>query len=143
MRRRDFVKRFAGATVAVPTVASAQQGEQVRRIGVLQPLAATDPDSRKRQISFEPGLEKFGWKPGRNVLIDYRYAAGNLARMRELALSWAASGPMLLWSTPVVSALKAETRAIPIVFAQVIDPVASGFVASIARPGGNLTGVTN
>ena len=112
---------------------------------MLQPLAASDPEAQLRGSTLRQRLEELGWRDGYNVQIDYRWASGDNVRIRALAAELVSLKPdaILGASTPVVAALRAETSTIPIVFVQVIDPVAAGFVTSLARPGGNLTGITN
>jgi putative tryptophan/tyrosine transport system substrate-binding protein len=144
MRRREFITLLGGAA-AWPLMARAQQTERVRRIGILHPLAASDPEGQLRDSILRQRLEELGWRDGYNVRIDYRWASGDTVRIRALAAELVSLKPdaILGASTPVVAALRAETSTIPIVFVQVIDPVAAGFVTSLARPGGNLTGITN
>ena len=141
MRRREFITLLGGAA-AWPLVARAQQGERMRRIGVLAGLAEDDPEMRARLAAFRQGLEKRGWSEGRNVRIDYRFAPAS-AQAEVLAKELVALQPdvILSHSTPVTAALKQESGTIPIVFAVVADPIGSGFVASLPRPGGNITGV--
>ena len=117
----------------------------MRSLGMLQPLAASDPEAQLRLSTFRQRLEELGWRDGYNVRIDYRWASGDAVRIRALAAELVSLKPdaILGASTPVVAALRAETTTIPIVSVQVIDPVAAGFVTSLARPGGNLTGITN
>jgi putative ABC transport system substrate-binding protein len=145
MRRREFIALLGSAAAAWPRAAWAQQPERMRRIGMLQPLAVNDPEAQLRVSTFRQRLEELGWTDGYNVRIDYRWASGDAARIRALAAELVSLKPdaILGASTPVVTALRAETSTIPIVFVQVIDPVAAGFVTSLARPGGNLTGITN
>ena len=144
MRRRSFITLLGGAA-AWPLTARAQQGERMRRIGVLIGSAASDPESLPRTTAFENGLAEAGWMPGRNVRIDYRWAGGDLGEMQALAKELVESQPdvILASSTPVVAALVRETRTIPIVFVVVSDPIGSGFVANLPRPGGNVTGFIN
>jgi putative ABC transport system substrate-binding protein len=139
MRRRDFV---IGLAVAWPLPLSAQQGEQVRRIGVLMTTAANDPETKARLTAFRQGLEKRGWSEGRNIRIDYRFASAG-AQVQVLAKELVALHPDVIFAqgTPGIVALQGESRTIPIVFAGVADPIGSGFIASLARPGGNITGV--
>jgi putative ABC transport system substrate-binding protein len=133
-----------GAAAAWPLAARAQQSERVRRIGVLEPLAADDEEAQPRVSAFEGHLRELGWADGRNVRIDYRWAPTETARMRAAAeLVSLKPDVIVASSTPVVVMLRAETRTIPILFVQVIDPVTAGFATSLARPGGNITGVTN
>jgi putative ABC transport system substrate-binding protein len=121
----------------------AQQTDRMRHIGVLMGLAENDPDSKARLTGFRQGLERLGWSEGRNVRIDYRFAAGRAEHVEALAKELVALQPdvILGQGTPVVAALQRESQAIPIVFVNVSDPIGSGLVASLARPGGNLTGL--
>jgi putative tryptophan/tyrosine transport system substrate-binding protein len=145
MKRREFIAALGGVVAAWPVAAHAKQAERVRRIGMLQPLAANDSEAELRVSMFRGRLEELGWKDGYNVRIDYRWSSGDRVRLRALAAELVSLKPdaILGASTPVVAALRAETSTIPIVFVQIIDPVAAGFVTSLARPGGNLTGITN
>jgi putative ABC transport system substrate-binding protein len=125
-----------------PHAARAQQAERVRRIGVLNGLAETDPEGQARVASFQKGLQDLGWKDGGNVQIEYRWAGGDPARLRAYAAELVGLKPnvILAAAASALRPLQRETLTIPIVFAQVTDPVALGFVASLARPGGNITG---
>ena len=141
MRRRKFLGLVGGAA-SWPVVALAQQPEPMRRIGVLVGLAENDPEMKERLAGFRQGLEKLGWSEGRNVRIDYRFApAGTRAHLLARELVALQPDVILAQSTPATAALKPETSTIPIVFAGVADPIGSGFVASLARPSGNLTGL--
>ena len=142
MRRRDFITLLGGAAVAWPLAARAQQGERVRRIGVLMAYAENDPQAQAWYAAFLEGLQKLGWTEGRNIRIGTRWVAPDAESMRRLAKELIALQPDLLLSssTPTTSALLQQTRTIPILFAIVADPVGSGFVASLSRPGGNATG---
>jgi putative tryptophan/tyrosine transport system substrate-binding protein len=142
MTRREFIALLGAAAAAWPLIARAQQAERMRRIGVLMSLAEDDPETKARLAGFRQGLEKRGWSEGRNVRIDYRFAPAG-AQAQVLAKELIALQPdvILANSTPVVAALQRESRTIPIVFAAIADPIGSGFVASLARPGGNITGV--
>jgi putative ABC transport system substrate-binding protein len=141
MRRRQFLTLLGGAAAAWPLTARAQQSERMRRIGVLMSTAAGDPQSQARLAGFLQGLQEFGWTADRNVRIDYRWAGDDVERRRSAAELVALAPDVLLASTsPSVAALQQVTRTIPIVFAAVTDPVGQGFVASLARPGGNTTG---
>jgi ABC-type uncharacterized transport system substrate-binding protein len=144
MRRRDFITLIGGAA-ASPLVARAQQPDRARRIGMLMPLAATDPSMKLEVVAFVRQLQDLGWAEGRNLQIDYRFAAGDLERMQVSAKELVALQPDVIFcrSTPVTAALMKQTRTIPIVFAVVADPVGDHFVESLARPGGNVTGFTN
>ena len=141
MRRREFIGLVGGA-VAWPVAARAQPTERMRRIGVLVGLAENDPEMKQRLAGFREGLEKLGWSEGGNVTIDYRFApAGTQAHLLARELVALQPDVILAQSTPATAALKPETSTIPIVFAGVADPIGSGFVASLSRPGGNLTGL--
>jgi putative ABC transport system substrate-binding protein len=132
-----------GGAVAWPLAARAQQPDRLRRIGVLQDTAEDDPQRKKQFARFLDGLASFGWLEGRTVRIDYRFAAADAGRYQPLAKELVALQPEVILgvSTPVTAALQRETNAIPIVFLGVSDPIGSGFAASLARPGGNLTGL--
>jgi putative ABC transport system substrate-binding protein len=144
MRRREFVT-LIGVAAAWPIAARAQQGERMRRIGVLTINAEDDPEYRASIAQFVQGLASFGWTEERNIQIDRRYAAGDVERMRVFAKELVGLAPDVLFtsSTPASVALWRETKSIPTVFAQVSDPIGEGFVASLARPGGHMTGLTN
>ena len=143
MRRRDFVTLLGGAA-AWPLTARAQQPERIGRIGVLMNLASDDAEGQARLATFHQGLQQLGWTVGRNVQIDYRWAAGDTGRFHRYAEELLALAPdvVLASATPSVQALQQATRTVPIVFANVGDPVGLGVVASLARPGGNATGFT-
>lgn len=140
MRRRNFITLLGGAA-AWPLTARAQQGERVRRIGVLVGLTEDDPDTEARLAGLRQGLESLGWFEGRNVRINYDFAPAG-AHAQVLAKELVALQPdvILCMGSPATRALQQETSAIPIVFVGVADPIGSGFVASVARPGGNITG---
>jgi putative ABC transport system substrate-binding protein len=142
MQRREFITLLGGAA-AWPLAARAQQPDRMRRIGVLIAQGEDDLDMQGRLAGFQQGLERLGWSEGRNLHIDYRFAAGHADRFQPLAKELIALQPdvILAQSPPAVTVMQRETRAIPIVFADVSDPIGPGFVASLARPGGNLTGV--
>src|SRR5262245_16885915 len=141
--RRQFITLIGGAA-AWPLAARAQQGERARRIGVLMNLAADDAEGQARIAAFLQGLQQLGWVDGRNVRIDYRWAAGDASRFHRYAEELLALAPdvILASATPSVQALQQATRTVPIVFANVGDPVGMGFVDTLARPGGNATGFT-
>jgi putative ABC transport system substrate-binding protein len=143
MRRRQFIALLGGAATW-PLVALAQQDQRVRRIGVLSALAEDDPESVARRPAFEQALKALNWTNGNNLRVDYRWAANDPERIRKLVEEIIALEPdvILLSGTSVVPPMMQATRTIPIVFVQVIDPVGSGFVKSLARPGGNITGFT-
>ena len=144
MRRRAFITLLGGAA-AWPLAARAQQPDQVRRIGVLMGYAESDSDARAWYAAFREALQKLGWTEDRNIQIDTRWATPDDSEsMRRLAKELVAPQPNVILSstTPTTTALLQQTRTIPIVFAIVADPIGSGFVASFARPGGNVTGFT-
>src|SRR5262245_4162753 len=140
MKRREFITLLGGAA-AWPLAARAQQSERMRRIGVLMNLAPDDPEGRARVAAFQQRLQELGWVDGRNVQIDHRWGA-DVARFRTYAAELVALAPdvIVAGGNPVVGALREATRSVPIVFALVADPVGSGYVASLSRPGGNVTG---
>jgi putative ABC transport system substrate-binding protein len=143
--RREFIALLGGAAAAWPVMARAQQGDRMRRIGFIQIVAENDPEAQTRITAFQQGLAAFDWIEGRNIRIVYRFAAGGeAARIQTHVTELVNSAPDLIVAggTPVIAALKQATSTIPIVFAIVNDPVGQGFVASLARPGGNITGFT-
>jgi putative ABC transport system substrate-binding protein len=142
MRRRDFIKVIAGSATSWPLAAHAQQGERMRRIGMLMNLASDDAEEQARVAAFHQGLQRLGWTVGRNVQIDYRWGAGNADLIRKFAAELVALAPDVILSagSPSVAALQQTTRTVPVVFVGVVDPVSSGFVDSLAEPGGNITG---
>jgi putative ABC transport system substrate-binding protein len=145
MRRREFVSLFGAAAAAWPLAAArAQQGERMRHLGVLINLTADDPEGYARITAFAQGLQEAGWTTDRNVRIDYRWGGAGADAMAKYAAELVALAPdvILAATSSSVVALQRITRTIPIVFVQVIDPVSAGFVASLARPGGNATGFT-
>ncbi len=141
MRRRDFISLLGGAATAWPIAARAQQVERVRRIGVLHPGAVGDQEQIRIE-TFVQALEPLGWTVGRNLQIDARWAAGDADLLRKYATELVAAVPdVILASTnQPLAPLRQATRTVPIVFVLVIDPVGSGDVARLARPGGNATG---
>jgi putative ABC transport system substrate-binding protein len=142
MRRRDFIALVGGAAGAWPLPLSAEQSSVMRRIGVLMGIAENDADAKPRAMAFQQGLQELGWTEGRNVRIEYRWAAADREHMRAYAAELVALAPDLILAntTPVAAALQHATRTIPIVFVNVVDPLGAGFIASLARPGGNITG---
>jgi ABC-type uncharacterized transport system substrate-binding protein len=142
--RRKFLATLGGAAAAWPLAARGQQPERVRRIGVLMPLAADDTEGQVRNAAFLQGLQELGWTVGRNLRLDYRWAAGDADRLRSYAAELVALAPdvILVSGTSTVAPLLRATRTVPIVFAGVADPVGAGYVGSLARPGGNATGFT-
>ena len=144
MRRRDFITLLGSAAAVWPVATRAQQSERMRRIGVLMNISADDPEGQSRIVAFVQGLQQSGWTDGRNIRIDTRWAAGDADRFHRYAEELLALAPdvILASATPSVQALQQATRTVPIVFANVGDPVGMGFVESLARPGGNTTGFT-
>jgi putative tryptophan/tyrosine transport system substrate-binding protein len=142
IRRREFITLLGGAAAAWPLTARAQQGERMRRVGVLNPFAENDPEVLANITAFRQALQKLGWTDGRNLRIDYRWGGANPERIRAHATELVALEPdVILVSSPLaLQPLQQETRSIPIVFTGVSDPAGSGFVASLAHPGGNVTG---
>jgi putative ABC transport system substrate-binding protein len=148
VRRRDFMAVLGGA--AVPSIlwrsaACAQDGCEPRRVGVLSSLGESDPEARSMAASFHRALQEAGWIDGRNVRIEHRWAAGSVERLEAFAkelVGWRAN-VIVAHTTPSVIALRKETATIPIVFAQISDPIGAGFIANVARPGGNITGFSN
>jgi putative ABC transport system substrate-binding protein len=141
--RRNVIKLLGGATVAWPLAARAQQPtDRVQRIGFLTGYAEGDGEAEALVTTFRQGLQELGWVEGRNLRIDYRWAVSDPNRMRTYAAELVGLAPTVIMaeSTPLVAALQQETRTVPIVFAAANDPVGFGFVASLARPGGNITG---
>ena len=145
MRRRHFIALLGGAAAGWPLATRAQQGERVRRIGVLMHGAASDLTLQSYIAALRTGLQKLGWIEGRNLRIDDRWAQGDRGRMRNYAAELVAVGAdvIVAHSTVVVQEIQGQTRTTPIVFVMLFDPVATGVVASLARPGGNATGFMN
>jgi putative ABC transport system substrate-binding protein len=144
LRRRQLITLLGGAVAAWPLAAHAQQPDRLRRIAVLSPLAEDDPEMTARLAGFRRGLEKRGWSEGRNVRMDTRFAPNSSADQAQVqAKELIALQPdvILAQATHVVAAVQRESRAIPIVFAGLADPIGSGFVTSLPRPGGNITGL--
>jgi putative ABC transport system substrate-binding protein len=141
MNRRRFIAGL-GSAAAWPVVARAQQGERVRRIGVLIPFDENDPVARPRLSAFAQALADLGWTEGRNVRIDLRWAGGDSGRIHALAQELVCLQPDIIFTNaaPATAAVQRDTRTIPIVFANVGDPVASSIVARLDRPSGNTTG---
>jgi ABC-type uncharacterized transport system substrate-binding protein len=144
MRRRNFIALLGGAAAAWPLTARAQQGEQMRRIGVLMNLAADDPEGQARIAAFRQGLQESGWTIGRNVRVDVRWETGDADRIRRYAAELVALAPDIILASAAAAmvAVQQASRTVPIVFVNIIDPVGAGYVSSLARPGGNATGFT-
>ncbi len=144
MNRRAFITLLGGAAVAWPLAAHAQQAKRMRRIGVLTPFPADDAEGHARLTAFTQALQQSGWTVGQNVRIDYRWGPGSPSTMRKYATELVELEPdvILASTTAAVAPLLEASRTVPIVFAAVADPVAAGFVESLARPGGNATGFT-
>jgi len=142
MRRRAFIMLLGGAAAAWPLAARAQQGERMRRMGVLMAYAESDREGRAWVAAFREGLQKLGWTEDRTVRSDYRWATSDVELMQRFAKELVGLQPDLILSqnTPTTRALLRQTHTIPIIFAQVADPVGDGFIASLPRPGGNVTG---
>ena len=141
MQRREFILLLGGAAATWPLAARAQQAERMRRVGVLMPFAKDNPEAQARFAAFLQELQKLGWTESRNLQIEYRWDTGDL---RKAATELVTLSPdvIVAYTTPAVAALQPATRTVPIVFVQVADPVTAGFVASLAKPGGNITGFT-
>jgi putative ABC transport system substrate-binding protein len=144
MRRRDFITLLGGAA-AWPAAAHSQQGQRMRRIGILLPYIENDPEVKAWLSKFMQGLRESGWADGLNLRVDIRWTAGSVDRARMYAKELISLQPdaILADSTPITTSLQRETRTVPIVFVLVSDPVGSSFVASLPRPGGNITGFTH
>jgi putative ABC transport system substrate-binding protein len=144
MRRREFTRLLGGATVAWSVAAHAQQTERARRIGILMGRAENDQEGQSSVAAFREGLRKLGWMEGRNSEIDIRWAAADVELMKGFAKELVSLQPDLILtsSTPATAAMLQQTHTIPVIFVLVADPVGSGFVANLSRPGGNATGFT-
>jgi putative tryptophan/tyrosine transport system substrate-binding protein len=142
--RREFITLLGGSAVALPLAARAQQSKLMRRVAALMPYTANDPQVQNRNAAFLQGLQQLGWTIGQNVQIDYRWSAGNEDDTRKYAAELVALTPDVIFAmgSAAVGPLRRVTRAVPIVFVLVPDPVGAGFVDSLARPGGNVTGFT-
>jgi len=141
MRRRGFIHGIA-ACAAWPLAARAQQAAGPRRVGMLLNLSENDPEAHRLTTAFHEGLAQLGWADGRNLRIDYRWAGGDVGRIRAFAKELVELSPDIIvgYATPTIVALQRETHSIPVVFLSVTDPVGQGLVASLAHPGGNITG---
>jgi putative ABC transport system substrate-binding protein len=145
MRRREFIAFLGSSLAGWPLAARVRQGERMRRVAVLMVSAENDPQSRGRVIAFEQGLERLGWTIGRNLQIDYRWGISDDEHATAAAADLLKLAPDLILASapPALRAAQQATRALPIVFTAISEPVASGFVASLARPGGNTTGFSS
>src|SRR6516164_4148646 len=143
MRRRNFIAGL-GSAAAWPVVARAQQPDRMRRIGVLMAYDESDPEAKAHLSAFMQGLVELGWTNGHNIRMDIRWPAGNIDRVRKSAKELVDLQPDVILSegTPATFALQRETRTVPVIVAAISDPVGAGLVASLARPGGNITGFT-
>src|SRR5262245_1885481 len=144
MRRREFITLIGGAA-AWPLAARAQERERMRRIGVLMPFTADDPEAQVRSAVFAQSLQQLGWTVGHNLQIDYRFAGGDITRVRQFASELVALAPDVIVTVGsiTVAPMRQATRTIPIVFTNLADPIGAGVVQSLARPGGNATGFLN
>jgi len=144
MRRREFISLLGGAAAAWPLAARAQQRKPMRRVGALMPWTASDPQVQARYAAFLQGLQQLGWTVGTNVEIDSRWSAGNEGETRRHAAELVALAPDVIFASgsATVGPLLRATRTVPIVFTNAPDPVGAGYVESLARPGGNITGFT-
>jgi len=142
MRRRDFITLLGGAAATWPVMSRAQQGERMRRVGLLIQFPESDPQGQARIAAFRQELQKRGWRIGSNLQIDYRWAVANDERARSAAAELLELTPDVISanSTVPLRAVQQATRTVPIVFTTIIEPIGQGFVASLAHPGGNTTG---
>ncbi len=142
MKRRELIALLGGGAAAWPLAGHAQQPERIPRVGVLMPFPENDPVAQASVTAFAQALGRFGWIEGKNIRINYRFAAGDPTLFKTDAVELVGLAPdaILASATPSVVALRQQTRTIPIVFVLVVDPVGQGFVQSLARPGGNITG---
>jgi putative ABC transport system substrate-binding protein len=144
MRRRELIMLLGGAAAGLPLAARAQQPERMRRLGILMAIAENDPEGQQRVAALVQGLRESGWTEGGNIHIDYRWAGADVGRIRSAAAELIDLKPdaIVAQTALTVAPLQQMTTTIPIVFLNIVDPVSSGFVASLARPGGNITGFT-
>src|SRR5262245_3220350 len=144
MRRRQFITLLGGTAAAFPFAVRAQQPDRIRRIGILSATAADDQDTKRRLTAFQQRLQELGWTDGHNVRIDYRFAAANPENYSKYAAELVALAPdVILAPGGSLAPMLQATRTVPIVFTNIIDPVGQGFVESLAKPGGNVTGFMN
>jgi ABC-type uncharacterized transport system substrate-binding protein len=144
MKRREFITLLGGAAAVWPLATHAQQSKHMRRVAALMPYTANDPQAQNRNAAFLQGLQQLGWTIGQNVQIDYRWSEGNEDDTRKYAAELVALAPDVIFTSgsAAIGPLRRATRTVPIVFVLVPDPVGAGFVDSLARPGGNITGFT-
>ena len=144
MRRRAFIALVGGTVAAWPLLARAETPEKMRRLGVLMTVSEDDIEGRARIAALREGLMQLGWAEGKNLAIEYRWAGGDMTRLREQAAELVRLAPDLIVanSTPALATMHAATTTIPVVFVLVVDPVGLGYIASLSRPGGNITGFT-
>src|SRR5262249_6660688 len=142
--RREFITLLGGAAASWPLAGRAQQSRQMRRVAVLMPYTANDPQSQNRNAAFLQGLQQLGWTVGQKLQIYYRWSEGNEDDTRKYAAELVALAPDVIFTagSAGIGPLRRATRTVPIVFALVPDPVGAGFIDSLARPGGNITGFT-
>ena len=145
MRRREFITLLGGAAASWPLMAGAQRVERTRVIGVLEGYSDDDREARARHEAFGQALERLGWSETRNIRIERRYAKGSAQEAQALARELVGLEPDVMFATATIlaGALQRESRVIPIVFVGVSDPIGAGFIANLARPGGNMTGLLN
>ena len=145
MKRRQLITLLGCAVAAWPVAARAQQGGEMRRLGVLSNIGESDPEAQSMAAALHKGLRELGWVNGRNLQVDHRWGAGNPERIAAFAKELVALKPdvIVAHTTPSVIALRNETNTIPLVFVQVSDPIGTGFVTNMAHPGGSITGFTN
>ena len=145
MRRRDFIRGVAGSAATWPLAAGGQQGDQMRRVGVISSYGEKDSLGQASAAAFKRDLEQLGWFEGRNIQLDFRFASGDPTLYKKYAAELVGMSPhaILAGTSPAVAALQPLTRTIPIVFLLVVDPIGQGFAESLARPGGNITGFSS
>jgi putative ABC transport system substrate-binding protein len=145
MKRREFIAALGGAVASVPVAARAQQVDRVRRIGVMISLAESDPEAQANAVALREGLQQLGWAEGRNIRTDYRWGVGAPDQARAAAKELLALSPEVIMpaTTQMLTAVRQENSSVAVVFVNISDPVGTGFVESLARPGGNVTGFTN
>src|SRR5262245_60694258 len=141
LKRRSFIT-LVGSVAAWPLVVRTEQRARMRRIGVLMNEAADDPVGQERTTAFAQGMQELGWSVGRNVRLEHRWAAGDAERIPQYAAELVALAPDVILAGFGITSLLQRTRTLPIVFVNIVDPVASGYVANLSRPGGNATGFT-